>query len=209
MSGRKKSKDSPCTWDDYQSWHDDQRWEIIEGEAYAMTPSPLERHQRILADLMIELHGFFKTKNCRVYPAPMDLKLSDQDVVQPDILVVCDPSQIRKTHIEGPPSLVIEILSPATTLHDRGRKLELYARSGVQEVWLVTPYPSAVEVFLLDGESYRLKRTYAKEDTLQSPCFPGLEMELGAIFNFPVDPDEQIQLIKEGRPPAYAPARQG
>jgi len=69
---------------------------------------------------------------CPVYPAPMDLKLSDRDVVQPDILVVCDPKQIKKTHVEGPPFLLIEILSFSTLLHDRGRKLELYARSGVQ-----------------------------------------------------------------------------
>ncbi len=90
---------------------------------------------------------------------------------------------------------------------DSPRTWEDYqTKSGVQEVWLVTPYPSAVEVFFLDGDSYRLKRTYAKEDTLLSPCFPDLEIELARVFDFPVDPDERVQLVKEGRPPAYARA---
>jgi Uma2 family endonuclease len=91
--------------------------------------------------------------------------------------------------------------------HDRVRKLSLYARSGVQEVWVVTPFPSSVEVFHLDGSTYRLMASYGKEDTLTSPLFPDLQIELAGIFDFPVDPDEELHLIKEGRPPAYAAAQ--
>jgi len=74
----------------------------------------------------------------------------------------------------------------------------------VQEVWLVTPYPSSIEILVLDGDSFRLRATFTKEQTLRSPSFPGLAIELAPIFDFPLEPGEEIQLIKEGRPPAYA-----
>ena len=80
-----------------------------------------------------------------------DSGLSEEDIVQPDLIVVCDANRIKPTHIEGPPTLVIEVLSPSTQAYDRVRKLRLFAASGVQEVWLVTPHPSLVEVLTLDG----------------------------------------------------------
>ncbi len=204
MVGLRKPDSSRYTWTDYCRWNDDQRWEIVGGEAFAMTPAPTPRHQQVVGNLYRRTFEHFEEKTCIPLISPIDLKLSDKDVVQPDLLVVCDPKQIRSTHIEGAPSLIVEVLLPSTALHDRGRKLELYARYGVGEVWLVTPSPSAIEVFLLDGDSYRLNRTYAKEDALRSPTFPDREIALADVFNFPVDPGEQIPLVREGRPPAYA-----
>ena len=197
---------APFAWSDYRSWGNDERWEIIGGEPYAMSASPTSRHQRILHKLDCLLEAYFTDRKCEIYPAPMDLKLSETDVVQPDLFVICDPKQNKGTHFEGPPSLVIEILSPSSTLHDRGRKLELYARSEVPEVWLATPYPSCVEVYRLDGASYRLVQLFEKKDSLESASFPNLQIDLGAVFDFPIDPGEEIQLIKEGRP-AYAASR--
>src|SRR5690348_5789663 len=95
-------KDSPrFTWADYRSWPDDERWEIIDGEAYAMSPSPTSRHQHICLQLSTQMNLCFRSKKCRVFPSPMDVKLSDTNVVQPDVLVVCNPQQIKPTHIEG------------------------------------------------------------------------------------------------------------
>jgi Uma2 family endonuclease len=201
-----KTEGSRFTWNDYRAWSDEKRYEIIDGELYAMTPSPTSRHQRVVHKLDRMLGEHFDGKLCQVFPAPMDLKLSESDVVQPDLFVVCDPKQNKGTHFEGPPALVVEILSPSSSLHDRGRKLQLYARSGVREVWLVTPYPSSVEVYLLDGSTYRLARFFEKDDTLTSSTFPELEITLAEVFDFPIDPGEEIQLIKEGRPD-YAGAR--
>ena len=141
------------TWDDYQTWPDDERWEIIDGEAVMMSPSPAYRHQRVLAQLVRRLGDFFDGRPCEVLPAPMDVKLSDTDVVEPDILVVCDPGIIEPTHIAGPPTLVVEVLSPSSAVHDRLRKLHLYARFGVPEYWIVTPFPSLVEVLVLRDEA--------------------------------------------------------
>jgi len=189
------------TWDDYRSWDDDARWEILGGEVYAMTPAPAIRHQRVLVTLCSRLEQHFRGRPCDVFAAPTDVRLSDDDVVQPDILVVCDPDRIKPTHIEGAPTLVVEILSPSTAAFDRSRKMALYARSGIKEVWLVTPYPWLVEVFLLDGAGYRLICAYQKEEILSSPTFPDLGITLAEIFDYPIPPEEQVEMVKEGRPP--------
>ena len=103
------------TWADYQTWNDDQRWEIIGGEAYLMSPGPTSRHQIISSALHAQMYAYFTGKPCRVLAAPMDVRLSDEDVVQPDLLVVCRPDQLTRTHIEGAPTLVVEILSASST----------------------------------------------------------------------------------------------
>lgn len=183
---------------EYQGWTDDERWEIIDGHPYAMS-APTTFHQMISMDLSIILGSFFRGKPCRVLASPLDVRLSEYDVVQPDLVVVCDKAQIVRTHIEGAPTLAIEILSPSTLRHDRIRKARLYAASGVKEYWIVHPSPAMVEIYLLDGESFRLHAGYTDADTLQSPTFPELSIVLSEIFPF-----EEVDEVKEGRPPEYA-----
>lgn len=194
------------TWDDYRSWRDDKRWEIIGGEAFDMTPAPAVRHQSISSELMRLLLLFFnKQRPCRVFAAPIDVKLSEEDVVQPDIVVVCNRDQMKETHIEGPPTLVVEILSPGSLRHDRVRKMELYAKSGVKEFWLVTSDPPLVEVFLLDGRSYRLHGGYVPDETLRSPIFPKMKLALAGVFDFPGTPPTRGKRLKEAVLPYGAP----
>ena len=196
------------TWDDYRTWPDNERWEVIGGEAYGMSPSPTARHQAIQLRLSVGLQAFFRGKKCQVYPAPLDVKLSQTDIVQPDIFVVCNPNQVKTTHIEGAPALVIEILSESSERHDRGIKMRLYAAHGVREVWLVKPYPSMVEVYRLDGHSYRLVATYVPPGKLSSPGFPKLKLKLKDVFDFPLKPDEKAAAkVREGPPPAYGTKR--
>jgi Uma2 family endonuclease len=204
MSNAMAIRDDRYTWKDYRSWPDDERWEIIGGEAHAMSPAPTTRHQLLVARLTRKWANFLEKKPCEVFPAPTDLKLSDTDVVQPDLLVVCEPDKIKPTHIEGPPALVIEILSPSTELLDRGRKLDLYAASGVKEVWLVTPYPSLLEIFVLDNGSYRRAHAFTREQPFHCPSFPALSLDLNALFDFPLAPEERINVVREGRPPYAA-----
>ncbi len=187
-------------WADYCHWDDGQRWELIDGEAFNMSPAPMIRHQRIVRELFIEMRSYFAKKSCELLISPVDVKLSNQDIVQPDLLVVCDPRQIKETHIEGPPALVVEILSPSTQRHDRLRKTFVYAKFGIKEYWLVTPYPALVEILLLDGASYRIHQGYGQDERLTSPSFPGLEIDLTKVFNFPVPPDELIDEVREGTP---------
>jgi len=208
MSGL-PAEESRFTWDDYRSWDDGQRWEIIDGEAFAMTPVPLVRHQDVVGELYAALHGYFKGHACSLHLSPVDVKLGDADIVQPDLVVVCEEDKVTETHIEGAPTLVVEVLSPSTERFDRIRKMALYARSGVAEVWLVTPYPWLVEVYLLDGETYRFVTGYTKGDTLASPTFPELSIDLDRIFDFPIPPEQRIEMVREGRPPAYGVEDEG
>src|SRR5512138_3388422 len=103
------------TYEDYLTWPDDERWEVIGGEAYAMTPAPTTGHQRISRELGRIVVSFFRGKTCEPFFAPTDVVLDDRNIVQPDMLVVCDPSKVTEKNIQGAPDLVVEILSPSTS----------------------------------------------------------------------------------------------
>ena len=193
-----------ASWSDYQSWNDDTRWEIIDGHPFAMT-APRVSHQAVCGEMHVKLHSHFQKRPCRVFLSPIDVKLSEHDVVQPDLIVVCDRSRITASHIDGPPTLVVEILSPSTQRHDRVRKLRLYARFGVKEYWMIQPYPALVEVLTLDGTGYRIAGTYTESDTLVSPQFPELSINLGEVF-LDIEDGDVIEEVREGSPP-YAQAR--
>jgi Uma2 family endonuclease len=184
------------TWSDYRTWGDEQRWQILDGEAYLLA-SPTSRHQGIAVELTRQMANYFRGRPCRLYAAPMDVFLSEEDVVQPDLLVVCDASRIKRTHIEGAPTLAVEIVSDATELLDRRAKLNLYARSGVAEYWIVTPWPSLVELLLLKDGKYQVHQVFEKTQELVSPTFPELKIALKDVFSFPLEPGEEPPVVKE------------
>lgn len=186
------------TWLEVRAFDDEQRWELIDGHPYAMS-SPRTAHQLVSVRLTVALYPFFSGNPCQLLTAPMDVKLSDYDLVQPDLLVVCEPHQLRRTHVEGPPRLLVEILSESTQRHDRVRKLNLYARSGVSEYWLVTPHPALIEVLHNDGAGFRVAGNYTDRDRLKSPAFPQLSLDLGPIFaDLPDQPP--IEEVHEATP---------
>ena len=189
-------------WSDYRSWPEAERWEIFGGEAWDMSPSPASRHQHMVTQLALEMGPFFRGKPCRLFVAPMDVKLSDEDIVQPDLLVVCKPEQIQRTHIEGPPSLVVEVLSEASLNRDRHTKRELYARFGASEYWLVTPFPGLVEVLVLKEGLYTCWKSFGKEDVLVSALFPEVTFALAPVFDFPLEEREK-ELLRVREPPAH------
>ena len=171
-----------------------------------MSPSPASRHQWISGELHARMHAYFRGKRCRLFAAPMDVVLSEEDVVQPDLLVVCDPRQIRRTHIAGAPTLVVEILSEHSTVRDRLLKLNLYARAGVREYWRVTPWPPMVEVLRLEGGRYVVEGGFGRDQTLAGPAFPRLKIRLKDIFGFPLEAGEAPPAVRE-TPPAYRTRR--
>jgi Uma2 family endonuclease len=201
MSEAAAKKKQRFTGTDYWSWNDDKRWEIIGGEAFLMA-SPTSRHQQILMELARQTANHFKGKSCRAFMAPMDVLLSEEDVVQPDLLVVCDPKQIKRTHIEGAPTLVVEILSGDAAFRDKALKLDLYARSGVKEYWGITPWPSMVEVLLLQAGEDLVHHVFAKDDTLASPTCSELQLTLRDEFDFPLEPGQELPVAEE--PPGRA-----
>ena len=143
---------------DYLKWPEDLRIEIIHGVAYMMAP-PMTNHQEISMRLSVILAQYLKGKTCRVFAAPFGVRLfpkedkSDDTVVEPDIVVICDSSKIDERGCNGAPDLVVEILSPSTRKKDRVLKRALYLNAKVREYWVVSPEHKEVEVHLLDNDT--------------------------------------------------------
>ena len=145
---------------DYRRWPADERWELIDGEAWAMAPAPTRPHQQMVVELTSQIHAFLRGRPCEVYAAPFDVRLPRADeaddavdsVVQPDIAVICDPAKLDDAGCRGAPDWVIEVLSPRTALKDQTVKRDLYERHGVREYWLVHPTDRLLMVYrLIDG----------------------------------------------------------
>ncbi|WP_164102054.1 Uma2 family endonuclease [Candidatus Laterigemmans baculatus] len=137
------------TVEDYLQWQGD--WELIDGVAIAMTPSPFGRHERIVANLVYELMACVEREgcDCRAY-AGLDWIVSSDTVVRPDVMLVCGPQPER--HLEKPPELVVEVLSPSTQLRDQVTKRQLYHQHGVEFYMLVDPETNSIEL-LQQGEA--------------------------------------------------------
>ncbi len=194
------------TYGDYLQWDDNQRWEIIDGEAYNMSPAPIVEHQEIAGELYQQIKLFLRSKPCRVYFAPFDVVLPDvgenaedsETVVQPDIVVICDRYKITRRGCTGAPDMVIEILSPATAVKDQKEKKDLYERVGVREYWIVHPEEKWVHIFLRDDKSkFALLGTFSAEDTPEVNTLPGLQIDLAQVFAASAWLEETIAKNKE------------
>ena len=187
-------------YEDLDRLDPEQRWELIDGVAYAMA-SPLLVHQLVLGELYVALKQHFRGSRCQVVLAPFDVKISDYDVVQPDLLVSCGEGLGARFHA-GAPDLAIEILSPSSLRQDRIRKLNFYARAGVSEYWLVTPSPLMVEVFRHHEGLFFACGGFGHDQVLESPRFPELRLDLAAVYAA-LPPDEDAEAVRES-PPVYA-----
>ena len=177
-----KKNDTGWTWGDYRTWPDEERWEIIGGEARAMAPAPSTAHQQVVGRLFSRIEQHLSGKPCRPFIAPTDVKFSEWDVVQPDILVVCIPSRILPTHIVGAPEVVVEVLSPATAARDVREKKALYERFGVAEYVIVDPLEHYAIRFLLIDSGYDKGTVFGAGENLVFATLDGLAVPLREIF---------------------------
>jgi Uma2 family endonuclease len=154
----KTKRDNKFTYKEYCSWPDDERWELIDGLAYDMSPAPSSRHQKISFKLSTQIGVFLQNISCDAFSAPFDVMLpmfpikSEDEidtVVQPDTSVICDPSKIIEKGCLGAPDLIVEILSPSTSKKDLNEKFQLYEKHGVKEYWVVDPGNKYISVFHL------------------------------------------------------------
>ena len=173
------------TWQDYQAWPTEERWEIIDGIAYNMSPAPSTKHQRVAGKLHANLDRSLSGKGCIPFIAPTDVKLSDQDVVQPDILVVCDPAKITESHIEGAPDVVVEVLSPHTSAKDLREKKALYERAGVKEYVVVDPLEHYAIRFLSTADGFDKGTVFGPDQRLVVMTLEGAEVPLWEVFELP------------------------
>ncbi len=172
------------TYKDYLKWPDEERWELVDGVAYNMTPAPSFRHQRVAGMFYHILMNNLKGKSCIPGIAPTDVVLSEYDVVQPDIFVVCDKNKITKANIQGAPDLIIEVLSPSTTLKDKREKKVCYEKYGVREYIIVDPMENYVERFYLEDDgSYSKGNIFGPKEVLPLTSLEEIEISLSDVFD--------------------------
>ena len=173
------------TYEDYAALPDDgHRYEVIDGVLYLM-PGPNPRHQGASARFtsFLLIHVEFAARG-RVFAAPLDVLLPRARPAQPDIIVVLNHKLhlITDRGIEGPPDLVVEIASPGTRTHERGRKLTVYATAGVPEYWLAEPADGTIEVLALEEGAYRSLGVFTGAATLPSRVLPDLPVRVEQFF---------------------------
>ncbi len=180
------------TYSDYLTWPDGERWEIIDGEAIAMSPAPGRRHQQLSGELFRQFANYLKGKPCKVFAAPFDVRLSERTgltdekintVVQPDIIVVCDNNKLDERGCNASPDLIIEIVSPSTSKNDLTIKFDLYQRHGVREYWVIHPAEQTLLVYKLEEDRlYGKPDRYAWDGKVPVPMLGDLEIDLVEVF---------------------------
>lgn len=172
------------TYADYAQWPDDKRWELINGEVYAMTAT-LRLHQDIVFELAGQVRNYLQGKPCKGYVAPFDVRLPRQDevddkvetVVQPDLSVICDQSKLDKLGCRGIPNWIVEVLSPSTMLKDMNTKRSLYEQHGLKEYWLVHPEDRWLMVYTLDEQGrYGQPGVFGMDEPTAVQLFPDLSI---------------------------------
>ena len=171
------------TYDDLLAMPDDgNRYELIFGEI-VMTASPKRKHQFALFQLGKLIDAYVRDHRLgEVYIAPYDVKLSVHNVVEPDILFVRRSrlSILTEDFVDGPPDLVVEVLSPTNRAHDLVKKATLYADFGIPEYWIVDPATDAITVYVLESGHYRPLPN--RPGVAASVVLPGLEIRPEDVF---------------------------
>jgi Uma2 family endonuclease len=189
MGGPATHSDTPLTYDDFLRLPDDgKRHEIIGGVHY-VTPSPNRRHQRLVGRLYFSLASVLERVPHlgEVFLAPFDVVLSDHDVVEPDLLFIAgdQPEILTPDNVNGPPALVIEVLSKRTRKRDAQIKRQLFARTGVREYWMVDPDSDTVQIFRASSEGPLAPAAVLAADddaVLTTPLLPGWTLPLQSLF---------------------------
>lgn len=185
------AKKERYTFADVLEWPDDERAELINGEIFLMAPSPSRGHQGISVELTRQFANYLEGKKCKAYHAPFDVRLFEKEgdapedvdtVVEPDLVVICDPSKLDDRGCKGAPDMVVEILSPSTQRHDRLVKLGLYQRAGVREYWIVNPEDQTVQVLTLSNGLLLPHEVYDRQGVAKVNVLDGCFIELSKVF---------------------------
>ena len=189
VANARRTNNRKQSYADYQTWPDDERYEIIDGIVYAMN-APLRIHQEILGELFLQFANYLKGKPCKVYIAPFDVRFTDRaknedeifDVVQPDLSVICDHDKLDDKGCLGSPDLVVEILSPSSASYDNIKKRALYEKYGVKEFWLVHPTDQLVTAYRLVNGAYGRPEIFGIFNPACPALFPDLKIDLCEVF---------------------------
>ena len=184
-------QDIKFSYKDYLTWPHDERWELLDGIPYAMSPAPSRIHQEICGELFFKIKSYLQDKSCKVYIAPFDVRLCKQEdedteivnVVQPDITVIYNPNILDDQGAKGVPDLVVEIVSPSSTFTDYVKKLNLYGEYGVKEYWIIDPKKRSLFIYQIqETGQYGAPTIYSDEDEVKVGLFDALTIKLQEIF---------------------------
>lgn len=185
-----RDEDKHFTFQDFLSWDEAQRYEIIDGVP-VLHAAPTTKHQGIVSFLTIDFGINLKDKECRVFPSPFTVRFSEDEdydnadnVFEPDISIICNKAQLDQFGCKGAPNLVIEVLSPSTSRNDRVKKYNTYQKFGVTEYWIVDPLNETVEIYVLDEGTYMRWNAYGREDTIKSNQFEDIAIVGDDMFSY-------------------------
>lgn len=179
------------TYLDYITWPVDKPIELIDGIPYLMTPAPSRIHQKISVELVRQISNYLQGKTCEVYPAPFDVRLIENDepdekinnVIQPDISIICNKEKLDETGCKGSPDLVMEIVSPSSISMDYIKKLNLYEKYSVREYWIIHPIDKIIMVYtLIENGKYARPAVYPMEEVIKVGIFEDLSISLAEVF---------------------------
>lgn len=159
-------------------------FQLIDGDLY-MSPSPRRYHQQLSMRLSVLLGNFVEAHDVgELYAAPSDVVLADDTVLEPDLYFVSKARAgiLTEQGAHGAPDLVIEILSPSTAKMDLGRKREVYAQSGVLEMWVVAPETRTIECHRFAESASEPVLVWGAGDVLASPVLPGFAVKVADVF---------------------------
>jgi Uma2 family endonuclease len=190
MSSAIRKSSHAYTFADYLSWRGDERYELIDGEAYLMAPSPVLAHQRMTGNFYFGLRLCLQGKQasgiecpCEIFEAPIDVLLAPDTVVQPDVVLICDPAKLANgKYVDGAPDLAVEVVSPSSGRMDRLLKRDLYERCGVQHYWLADPVMLTLEWYRLEAGAYGKPAVFGRGDVATLPICGGLTLPLDDVF---------------------------
>lgn len=180
------------TYSDYLKFTDDEIVEIIDGRIYAMSPAPSRIHQELIMELSAEIRNYIKSNNgeCKVYPAPFDVVLVDENensndsknIVQPDISVICDKNKLTDKGCTGSPDMITEIISPFNPSNDYVRKLNLYEQFKIREYWIVNPMKKNILVYTLTDNGYGMPDIYTFNDKVKVNIYENLYIDFKSLI---------------------------
>ncbi len=178
-----RPKEKVLTYEDYLRLEDDKRYELINGRLEEM-PAPTVLHQRVLNSLNVLMYIFSEKNGLgEVLTSPVDVVLSDTDVVQPDIVFISKAREgIVRERIFGPPDLVVEVVSPTSYTRDRYEKFALYEKYGVKEYWVVLPREKVIEVWCLKDGKYVLHTVAAGSGEVSSCVLKGFKVKVEEVL---------------------------
>ncbi|MFT5128604.1 MAG: Uma2 family endonuclease [Rhodothermales bacterium] len=169
---------------DYSALPEGAPYELIDGEL-VLSPAPTTQHQQILMALAMHLNIYACKVGGKAFVAPTDVKFSEHDVLQPDLLYVTQARLhiIEKAMLVEAPDIVIEILSPSTAYRDLRGKMRLYEQGGVCEYWVVDPEEGDIEIYVTGPNGFQRSQRLGADDSLTSSLLSGFSVPVCEIFS--------------------------